>query len=149
MNPIVRNVLAVIAGFVAASVVNMAIIKGSNYVVPPPPGADMTTAEGIRAAMPRMTPIHYLMPFLAHALGTLVGAFAAAAIAATRKMTLALVLGGIFLLGGIVAVSMIGGPLWFIACDLVLAYIPMAWLGGRLGTSMTGRTGLSPAVASH
>ena len=147
MNPIVRNVLAVIAGFVAASVVNMALIMSSGYVVPPPPGVDMNTAEGIRAAAPLLTPLHYLMPFLAHALGTLVGAFVAAAIAATRKMTFALVMGVIFLLGGIVAVRMIGGPLWFIVVDLALAYIPTAWLGGRLGTSMSGRRDLAPATS--
>ena len=107
----------------------------------------MNTAEGIRAAAPLLTPVHYLMPFLAHALGTLVGAFVAASIAATRKMTVALVMGVIFLLGGIVAVRMIGGPLWFIVVDLALAYIPMAWLGGRLGSSMSGRRDLAPATS--
>ena len=40
---------------------------------------------------------------------------------------------GIFhLLGGIAAAVMIPAPLWFIVVDLVLAYIPMAWLGAKL-----------------
>jgi hypothetical protein len=147
MNSVLRNVLAVIAGLVAASLVNMALVKASGLVVAPPPGADMMTAEGIRVAMPRMTPLHFLMPFLAHALGTLAGALVVAVIAATHKMKLALVIGIIFLVGGIVAVSMVGGPLWFILCDLVLAYIPMAWLGGRIGTAMTRRNDSIPAGA--
>jgi hypothetical protein len=146
MSPILRNVLAVVAGLVAASVVNGLLVSSSGYVAAPPPGADMTTFEGMRAAMPRMTPLHFLMPFLAHALGTLAGAYTAAVIAATRKMAFALAIGVIFLVSGIVMVAMVGGPLWFIACDLVVAYIPMAWLGGRLGTSMTGRNELAPAV---
>jgi hypothetical protein len=34
-------------------------------------------------------------------------------------------------------VSMVGGPLWFVTADLVLAYIPMAWCGGRMGIAVT------------
>ncbi|HYK03050.1 MAG TPA: hypothetical protein VE974_14915 [Thermoanaerobaculia bacterium] len=147
MNPLLRNVLAVIAGLVVGSVVNMVIVMGGGFVIAPPQGADMTTAEGVRAAMPRMTPLHFLTPFLAHALGTLAGALAAALIAASHKMKFALVIGVIFLVGGIVAVSMVGGPLWFIACDLVLAYLPMAWLGGRIGTARSGRNDLTRAGA--
>lgn len=139
MNPLVRNVLAVILGLVAGSIVNMLVVTASNSIVPPPAGADMKTAEGIRAAMPRMTPVHFLMPFLAHALGTLAGAFVAAVTAASHKRKFALAIGVLFLAGGIAAVSMIGGPLWFIVCDLVLAYLPMAWLGGRMGLAVTGR----------
>jgi hypothetical protein len=140
MNPLLRNVLAVILGLVAGQVVNMIFIMSSSSMVPPPAGADMMTAEGIRAAMPRMTALHFLMPFLAHAFGSLVGGFAVAAIAASHKMKFALAMGIVFLAGGIAAVVMIGGPPWFIVCDLVLAYVPMAWLGGRIATGMTRRS---------
>jgi hypothetical protein len=146
MNSTLRNVLAIIAGFIVASLVNMSVVKTGGFVVAPPAGADMLTAEGIRAAMPRMTPLHFLMPFLAHALGTLVGGFAAALIAATHKMRFALAIGVIFLAAGIAMVAMIGGPVWFIACDLLLAYVPMAWLGGRMGVAMSGRTAPAPAL---
>ena len=139
MNHLLRNVLAVIAGLVAACVVNMSIIHCGSFVVSPPPGADMNTVEGIRAAMPQMTPIHFLTPLLAHALGTLAGGLAAAVTAASHKMTLALVIGVIFLGMGIAMVSMVGGPVWFIVCDLGLAYVPMAWLGAKISTAVTGR----------
>ena len=72
------------------------------------------------------------MPFLAHALGTLAGAWLAALLAASHKMGLALGIGVLFLAGGISAVVMLPAPLWFEVLDLLLAYIPMAWLGGRL-----------------
>lgn len=147
MNAIVRNVLAVIGGFIAASAVNGSIVASSAFVIPPPAGADMSTAEGIRAAMSHMEPIHFLMPFLAHALGTLAGGFVAAVIAAKHKMNFALAIGVLFLIAGIVMVLMVGGPEWFIVCDLALAYLPMAWLGGKLGMAMTRRTGTARAAA--
>lgn len=55
---------------------------------------------------------------------------------ATLKNILAVVLGMIvgvfFLAGGIANIYMLGGPLYFTIIDLVLAYIPMAWLGCKL-----------------
>ena len=63
----------------------------------------------------------------------MVGAFVAAKIAATKKMTMALLIGVFFFIGGAINVSMLGGPLWFTVLDLVMAYIPMAYLGGKFG----------------
>jgi hypothetical protein len=133
MNPIVRNILAVIVGVVVCGMLNMGIISVSGLVIPPPAGAIMTTPEGIAAAMPLLQPKHFVMPFLAHALGSLIGALVAALIAASHKMTFALVIGFVHLLGGIAASFMIPAPVWFIVLDLVVAYIPMAYLGGKLG----------------
>jgi hypothetical protein len=134
MNPILKNVLAVIAGALIGSAVNMGLIMISGSIIPPPEGTDLTTPEGIKAALPLMEAKHFIFPFLAHALGTIVGAFIASKIGATRKMGLALIVGMLFLAGGISAVFLIPAPTWFILLDLVVAYIPMAWLGGKLGT---------------
>ena len=132
MPNIVRNILAVIAGLILGGIVNMAIIAISGSIIPPPAGADMTTMEGIKAAMPLLEPRHFLMPFLAHALGTFVSALVAALIAASHQMKLAIGIGVFSLLGGITAVMMIPAPLWFNVLDLVAAYIPMGYLGGKL-----------------
>jgi hypothetical protein len=43
-------------------------------------------------------------------------------------------IGGWNLFGGIMAATMIPAPLWFILVDLILAYIPMAYLAGKLVT---------------
>jgi len=136
MNPILRNILAVIAGFIVGSIVNMCIIMVSGSIIPPPEGADVTTTEGLKAAMHLFEPKHFLMPFLAHALGTLAGAFIAALIAANNKMIFALVIGIFFLAGGITAVYMLPAPAWFNATDLILAYLPMGYLGGKLATKL-------------
>ena len=133
MNPILRNVLAILAGIVAGSIVNMAIITISGSVIPPPNGADVTTTEGLKASMHLFQPKHFLMPFLAHALGTFAGAWVAALTAANHKMKFALGIGAFFLAGGIASVFMLPSPTWFTVVDLAGAYIPMAYFGGRLG----------------
>ncbi|MBX3243696.1 MAG: hypothetical protein KF685_04400 [Acidobacteria bacterium] len=129
----VRNILAVIAGIVVGSIVNMAIamVLGP-AVIPFPPGTDMSTPEGVTAALPLLETRHFMVPFAAHALGALVGALVAALISLSHKLTVALIVGGFFLLGGIAASLMIPAPVWFIALDLIVAYIPMAWIGAKL-----------------
>ena len=132
MNPIIKNILAVLAGIVIGSIVNMAIIMISSSVIPPPEGANLTTMEGLKDSMHLMQPKHFVMPFLAHALGTLAGAFVCALIAAGNKMRLALLIGAVFLVGGIMNVYMLPSPKWFAVLDLAAAYLPMAWLGGTM-----------------
>ena len=132
MKPVVRNTLAVVAGVVVGSIVNSAIVNFGPMVIPLPEGADVSTMEGVRESMSLFTFKNFIPPFLAHALGTLVGAYLAARFAASRNRMLALVVGGLFFLGGITAAITVGGPTWFIAVDLILAYVPMALLGAHL-----------------
>jgi len=129
MNPIIRNILAVIAGLVFGSVVNMGIVMLSGSIIPPPEGGDVTTTEGLAATMHLFGPQHYIMPFLAHALGTLAGAMAAALIAASHRLTYALAIGVFFLIGGSYMVYVLPAPLWFEVLDLTVAYLPMGYLG--------------------
>ena len=133
MPPILRNLLAVIAGLVVGSVVNMAIISVGSIVIPPPTGVDMSDMDKFAENIKLLEPANFIAPWLAHALGTLVGAFTAAKVAAGHKMKLALGIGVFFLLGGIMMVSMVGGPVWFAVLDLIGAYLPMGFLGGMLG----------------
>ena len=134
MNPIVKNILAVIAGLVFGSAVNMLFISLNGSVIPLPEGADVSTMEGLKESMHLFEPKHFIFPFLAHALGTLAGAYIAARIAGTRKMLFAMVIGVTFLAGGVINVINLPAPTWFSALDLIVAYIPMGWLGGKMGT---------------
>ena len=132
MNPIIKNILAVLVGIVIGSSVNMGIIMISGSIIAPPHGADVTTTEGLKASMHLFQPKHFIFPFLAHAVGTFAGAFLAALIAATHKMKFAFSVGIFFLLGGIASVFMLPSPTWFTVVDLVGAYIPMAYFAGTL-----------------
>jgi len=103
---------AIVAGVVVGSLLNMGTIVLGSSLLP-------------------------LVPFVAHALGTLAGAWIAALVA-RRVGTVRVAAGAIallFLAGGIGAVAMIpAAPLWFDVLDLAGAYLPMAWLGARLAT---------------
>jgi hypothetical protein len=133
MNPSFRNILAVITGAVVCLFVNGLLISISASAIPLPEGVDASNLESIKAHIDAFQPRHFLFPFLAHALGSLAGAGVAAMIAARHKMALALAVGALHLVGGIAAAFMIPAPVWFIVCDLGVAYIPMAWVGGKLG----------------
>lgn len=133
MNPIVRNILAVVAGVIVGGVVNMGIIQIGPFVIPHPEGVNTSTMESLAASMHLFQTKHFVTPFLAHALGSLVGALVGAYIAVSHKMKFALGLGCWFLLGGIMAVYMLPAPMWYNVVDLMLAYIPMAYIGGKLG----------------
>ena len=142
-----RNVIAVIAGIIIGGAVNSALIVLSPSIIPPPAGVDVNDADSLRSSIHLFEPRHFVMPFLAHALGTLAGALAAHVIAATHKLPIALVIGVVFLCGGVAASFMIPAPAWFIAADLLLAYIPMAWLSARIGARFVDGTGRAPTVA--
>jgi hypothetical protein len=142
MPRLLRNVLAVLAGFVIGAGVNTALITLSPSIIPPPAGVDVNSAESLAKAMQLFQPRHFVMPFLAHALGTLAGALAAYLIASTHRALIAYVIGAVFLFGGVAASFMIPAPAWFIALDLLVAYLPMAWLAIQIGARVkNGNTG--------
>jgi len=140
MNPIIKNILAVLAGILIGSAVNMSIVKFGGILIASPEGVDPNNLESIKANIHMYEFKHFLMPFLAHALGTLAGAFIATLIAANHQMKFALGIGAYFLLGGIAMSFLIPAPAWFIATDILLAYIPMAWLGCRLAERMNAKS---------
>lgn len=133
MKTILRNILAVIAGLLLGGSVNMALVIIGPRLIPPPPGVNMADPASLAASVHLLEPKHFLFPFLAHAAGTIVGALVANLIGGSRRALLAYVIGGLTLIGGIAAARMIPAPTWFIALDLLVAYLPMAWLGNRLG----------------
>ncbi|MDA9017965.1 hypothetical protein OAN97_00940 [Flavobacteriaceae bacterium] len=131
MNRIFKNVLAVIIGWLGGSIVNMGLIELGHKVFPIA-GFDLNDMNSLASLMPTLDPMYFIFPFLAHALGTLVGALLAGRIATTHKMKFSMAIGGLFLVGGIMINFMLPGPTWFAVVDVLIAYIPMAWIGGKL-----------------
>lgn len=132
MNPTVRNIIAVVVGFVVGSAINLGIVMVGPSIIPPPAGVDVTDAASIANSMHLFEPKHFITPFLAHAIGTFAGAIVAVKIAASNQRTVAGIIGGLFLAGGIYASTVIPAPTWFMALDIIGAYLPMAWLAIRL-----------------
>ncbi len=141
MKTILRNGLAVIIGLLVGGSLNMALVLIGPHVIAPPKGVNMGDAASLSASIHLLEPRHFLFPFLAHAIGTLAGALATHLIASSYRATLGYVIGALFLIGGISAAFMIPAPVWFIALDIVVAYIPMAWFGIGLGRRIRRESG--------
>ena len=133
MNKILKNTLICIGSIFIGGLFNMAIVSASNLIFPPPAGTDLTTEADLQAAMPLMQPIDFLMPFLAHALGTLLAAYLVTKWGIMHQKQWAIGTGLWFLLGGSMMVFSLPTPLWFAVVDLGLAYVPKGYLGYYLG----------------
>jgi len=140
MTRILQNIAAFVAGWLGGSAINIGLVQLGHTLLPIE-GLDPNDMEAFAAAMPSLGAEHFLFPFLAHALGTLVGAIIAAWIAASHKMAFAFAVGILFLIGGVMINILLPGPLWFTITDLVLAYIPMAWIGWKAGVKLSRNTG--------
>ncbi|MBT8307220.1 MAG: hypothetical protein KJN85_09795 [Maribacter sp.] len=135
MNPLIKNILAVVLGWLGGSIINMGLIK-IGHVLIPIEGVNPNDMNAMVEALPTLGFKYFIFPFLAHALGTLIGAMIAGLMAANHKMRFALGIGVLFLIGGIIVNYMLPGPTWFAVTDILLAYIPMAWIGGKIAVIM-------------
>ena len=131
-NVIFRNVTAVVLSLIIGGQINMAILELGMKILPLPDGVDLNKIETIAANIDKYTFPHFLNVFLAHGLGTLLAAFICVKLAKSQHFNLAMVIGVLFLIGGIIATTMIPAPLAINIIDLVGAYIPMAWIGYKL-----------------
>lgn len=125
---ILVNSLVLILGVIVGMIVNMLIIEYGILLIPNPPAYDNSSMEVMQSTFHLLEPKHLITPWLAHAIGTLVGALITFNLAKSNQFYLALVVCIIFLIGGIMMVVSIPSPMWFNVLDLGLAYIPMAWV---------------------
>ena len=136
MKTIIRNILAFILGWFIGSFVNLGLVN-IGYTFFPIAGLDPNDFDALIEIMPTLEVKNFVFPFLAHALGTLVGAIVVGLLAASHKMKLSIGIGGLFLIGGIIMNFILPGPMWFEIADLIFAYIPMAWIGSKIAIKLT------------
>lgn len=129
---LIRNVVAVIIGLFIGSAINMAFIIIGPTIIPPPTGVDVTDMESLTQNMHLFEAKHFLFPFIAHALGTFVGAMAAIKIGKGHALVLAGAVTLAFFAGGVFNIVNLPAPVWFEAIDIIFAYIPMGWLALKL-----------------
>ena len=131
---VVRSILAVIAGFVAASAVMMALETVNGRFLYPELGKlaeGMTDREAIRALLANAPVGAFLVVLLGWVLGSLVGGFLAAWIGWNAPVPHALILGGLLTLAGFANNLMVPPPVWFWITSLVV-FLPAAYAGARL-----------------
>lgn len=127
--------LAILAGLIAGIIINGGLITLSPYLIAPPEGVNPMDEVSLRENIDKFKFKHYLIPFLAHALGTLTGAFVATKITKKFKMEgvmlafPALAIAMLFLWGGINTSRSIHAPAVALLSDAILCYIPMGILG--------------------
>ena len=131
-----KDTLIFILSLFIGMAVNMGLLYAGIYLVPLPEGVDITTKEGLKAALPLMQFQHFLFPFLAHALGTLSGAYCVSRWTSTHQQRRGWIIGAVFFIGGLMNIIGMPSPLWFSIADLTLAYFPMAWLGMKLSNRL-------------
>lgn len=136
-NKFFKRAINFIIAIIAGMGLNMVIIMLSGNIVPPPEGADLKTMEGLKAAMPLMQPIHFLMPFLAHALGTMLAALIVVLRVDAYHQKFAIGAGLIFFTAGALNVYLLPAPFWFNVLDLIGAYLPMAFIGYLLARKVS------------
>jgi hypothetical protein len=134
MRSLLRSVLAVVVGFVVASVVMMAVETVNGRVLYPELGKmaeGMTDREAIRNLMAAAPLGAFLVVLFGWTLGSLAGGAVTAWIATSSPVGHALVLGGLLTLAGVANNLMVPPPPWFWLASLAVL-LPAAYAGARL-----------------
>ena len=134
MRKTLRVILAVIAGFIAASVVMVVVESINGRVLYPELGKlaeGVTDREVIRSVMANAPVGSFLVVLLGWALGSLTGGFFAAWIGRSTPVASALVVGGLLTVAGVANNLMLPPPAWFWIASLVVL-LPAAYAGAQM-----------------
>lgn len=127
----IRCVLAVLGGMIAGSVFNMAVVMLSWAIYTPPEGVNMSDPASMGAYVQSLPMPAFLLILVAHAGGAFVGGLIAALIARRSPLVLGAIVGGFFMMGGLINALSIPAPLWFVVIDLA-SYVPCGMIGAKL-----------------
>lgn len=124
-----RSILGVIAGIVAAFVIVLAVETAGHLIFPPPPGTDLADPEAL-AKIIDLLPIGALVFVM---IAWIAGAFGGGAVAAaiTRQPWAAWIVGVIMLAGGLWSMVAIPHPHWMKVGLLPATLLP-AWVAGQI-----------------
>lgn len=142
MGKVVRSILAVIAGFVAASLVMVVVESINGHVLYPELGKLAEHAadkETIRALMASAPVGAFLVVLFGWALGSFAGGFVAARIALAAPAAHGLVLGVLLTCAGIANNLMLPPPGWF-WIPTILVFVPAACAGAMLASRKSPAT---------
>ncbi|MEI8193089.1 MAG: hypothetical protein WCG64_04435 [Flavobacteriia bacterium] len=128
---ILRLIVGLLIGLALGALLNGLIITLGLEVFPLPKGVNFETAEG-KHNFQYLKPIHFLFPFLAHALGTFFGVLISLFISKRFRLLLTFIISTLFFLGGLSMVLSLDAPQWFNLTDLTLAYFPMGFMAYRM-----------------
>ena len=125
MRIFLRIIFSLILGVFSGSIVNILLIMLGSYIISAPESFNPMNAKDWTIAL-------FIFPFLAHSVGTLAGSFVAAKASKNYHISISLMVGLWFLAGGIYMTTIIPAPAWFETLDIIICYIPMAYIGWNL-----------------
>jgi hypothetical protein len=136
MKKTIYTVLWVVLSLVFGSLINGLIIYIAPLIIKYPVGVSFATEESTIQSMKLLHPIHFIIPFVAHALGIFISTLLMAIYVKNNFLKLAIFISVLYLFAGVLNVIMYPSPIWFIVLDLVVAYIPIGYLGAKLGVKI-------------
>lgn len=128
-NPILKLVLAVVAGVIAGGVIVFATEYIGHSLAPPPADLDLSNPDDVKRLIDSLPFGAFAMVMLGWFLGSFAGAFVAHAIA--KKPAAAWAVAAIFILFTAMNFVMIPHPMWMIAAGLLIP-LASAWLVLRM-----------------
>ena len=128
-NPVLKTILAVIAGVIAGGAIVFVTEAIGHSLFPPPADIDLSNPDDVKRLMASLPAGAFAMVLLGWFLGSFAGAYVAHAIA--RKPVAAWAVAVIFILFTIMNFFMIPHPAWMIAAGLLIPLVS-AWLVLRL-----------------
>ena len=144
MNPVVRSVLAVIAGMLVAFVLIALVQTIGMRVYPPPTAVNPSDPESLRAMMAQIPRGALLFVLLSYAVGSVAGGWIAARFAPGAGMRHAMVVAALLFGAGLMNLVTIPHPVWFWVCSSAIYWLG-AWSGAQ--AAGPGDTSAAPARA--
>jgi len=125
-----RNLLATFLGLVVGMAWNGALIElNSSVLFPMPEGMDPGDLEAFQAYLDTLPATAFLVVMAAHLGQAGLGGWVAARLSGSRPVRQALVVGAISMIGGLMMLFLVDGPVWMWV--EVPLYLVLAWLAGR------------------
>ena len=135
----VKMLGAFLLGMVVGMIANMVLIQLNMSIFPAPEGMELNDMEAWKSFAATLPPAAFLIPVIAHLAQAFLGGWVAARIAPAHVMGIALTIGGVSMLGGIMNLINLAPPAWMWA-ELPF-YLILAGLAGKL--ELKRRSGLS------
>jgi len=131
IKPLIHNMVAAIAGTLAAGFAIAAVQSVNSRLYPPPAGLDWNNPAAVTAFFRTLPPAAFLVVLAAYAVGVTLGAWLAGKLSATFPHRQTIIVTALFFAASVMNLMNLPHPGWFWAANLTL--VPVAgWLALRL-----------------
>jgi hypothetical protein len=137
IKPLIHNIVAAIAGTLAAGFTIAAVQSVNARLYPPPAGMDWKNAEAVAAFFRALPLTAFLVVLAAYAIGVTLGAWLAGKLSANFPHRQTIIVTALFFAASVMNLMSLPHPGWFWIANLTLVPV-CGWLALRLlGTPKT------------